>query len=70
MNFSFWIFYYPYYSVPATSPKDVNNVCTPRLADSAVNSQCADSTRIHQPSDGNDATDARHTKKDVKKSER
>ena len=42
----------------------------PIPADSTVNSQCADSTRIHQPSDGNDATDARHTKKDVKKSER
>jgi len=49
MNFSFWIFYYPY-SMPATSPKDVKNAS--------------------MPIDGDDVTDARCAKKDIKKSER
>ena len=46
----------------------------PIPADSTVNSQCADSTGIYQPSDATEddinANDACSAKKDVKKSER
>jgi len=56
--------------MPSMPLKDDNNASMPIPADSTGNSQCGDSTGIHQPSDGDDAIDARCTRKGVKKSER